>query len=189
MTSKDTRKPLLHAAVIDLLAREGLKGVTHRAVDTAAGLPQGTASYHYPRKSALLLAAAEHLEALLSADCAEMQIGFAREVSRDGLEAGLAFVGAEVLRYTDGARAHYLARLELTLAGRRDPALEGIGDRLSAATRRPIVFFLELNFNESSPAQVETCAGLIDGIMLMHATGQGPQPTAGQIRAVFRALD
>ena len=178
MTSTDNRKTAIQTAVIDLLAREGLKGVTHRAVDTAAGLPQGSTSYHYPRKPALLLAAATHLEDLLSKDCADLQVGFAQAVTQGGIAAGLAFVGAEVLRYTDGARPHYLARLELTLAARRDPALAGVGDRLSAATRRPIAFFLELNFNDTSPAQVEACTGLIDGIMLMHATGQGPRPSA-----------
>ncbi|MGB1026107.1 MAG: TetR/AcrR family transcriptional regulator, partial [Rhodospirillaceae bacterium] len=60
-------------ATISLLARAGLDGVTHRAVDAQAGLPQGSTSYYFAKKSALLMAAAEHLATLLGKDCDALQ--------------------------------------------------------------------------------------------------------------------
>lgn len=51
------RKTRLADAAIDVLGTGGVRALTHRAVDTGAGLPQGTCSYHFPSRSALLTAA------------------------------------------------------------------------------------------------------------------------------------
>jgi hypothetical protein len=59
---------------------------------------------------------------------------------------------------------------------------------LTAAARRPIEFFLKLISDGRADVPIETCAGLIDGITLMYATGQGPKPTTDQIAAVFRSI-
>lgn len=80
-----------------------------------------------------------------------------------------------------------LARLELTLAAARDDALADLSDALAAA-RRPIAFVLGLVSNGATAAPLETCVGLIDGIGLMHATGQAPEPSAEQVAAVLRLL-
>ncbi|WP_090061997.1 TetR/AcrR family transcriptional regulator [Celeribacter neptunius] len=185
---KQQRRTAILDATITQLARAGLDGVTHRAVDLAAGLPQGSTSYYFAKKAALLTAAAEHLGDLLGKDCDALQLGFAEHVARDGMEAGIAFVGEEVVSYAETAQDLYLARIELTLASARREELAGVGDMLTRAARRPIEFFLELVAKQSSPEKIDTCAGLVDGIMLMYVTGQGPKPTQDQLRAVFQAL-
>jgi len=45
------RREVILLSVIDLLASQGLEGVTHRAVDAAAGLPQGSTAYSFPRRT------------------------------------------------------------------------------------------------------------------------------------------
>ena len=187
-THKPDRRESILNVVIELLASRGLEKVTHRAVDEAAGLPQGSSTYYFPKKAALLSAAAEHLAAILEKDCDDLQVGFAERAAQQGMEAAVTYVAEEVVTYAQDSRHLFLARMELPLAAARREELAGVGERLTAAARRPIEFFLRLVSKGSGDAAIKTCAGLIDGIALMHATGQGPKPTSDQIAAVVRSV-
>ncbi|HEY1174567.1 MAG TPA: TetR family transcriptional regulator, partial [Phytomonospora sp.] len=50
----DGRRGLVADAAIALLADKGTRGLTHRAVDEQAGLPQGSTSYYFRSREALL---------------------------------------------------------------------------------------------------------------------------------------
>lgn len=56
-----TRVETLSDAAIHLIATEGLRALTHRAVDRCAGLPQGSTSYYAPTRAALLELVARRL--------------------------------------------------------------------------------------------------------------------------------
>ncbi len=186
--TKPSRKHAILSAAIDLLAMRGLEGVTHRSVDEAAGLPPGSTTYYFPKKADLLVAASTYLAELLGKDCDELQVGFAERMAKQGMDAAITYVGEEVVSYADNAKHLFLARVELTMASTRRPELAGVGKALSKAAQRPIAFFLMLLTNKQSDIPIETCAGLIDGITLMHVTGQGPLVTLEQMKAVFRAV-
>jgi hypothetical protein len=47
-----SRRALIADTAISTLARDGMRGLTHRAVDRAAGLPEGSASYHFRTRQA-----------------------------------------------------------------------------------------------------------------------------------------
>jgi DNA-binding transcriptional regulator YbjK len=64
------RKTLIADAAIDVLGRDGLRALTHRAVDTRAGLPQGTCSYHHRTRRSLLAAVLRRIADLDRADIA-----------------------------------------------------------------------------------------------------------------------
>lgn len=183
-----TRREAILEAVIELLATRGMEGVTHRAVDEVAELPKGSSSYYFPKKAALLVGASQHLAALLGKDCDELQVGFADIVAKQGMDAAIEYVGDELVTYADEKRHLFLARVELTLAAARRKELADVGTELTAAARRPIEFFFNLITDKRADAPIETCAGLIDGITLMYATGQGPKPTTQQIAAVFKSI-
>ena len=185
---KLARREVILNGVIELLATRGLEGVTHRAVDEIAGLPQGSSTYYFPKKATLLIAAAQHLAQILEKDCDELQVGFAETAAKQGLDAAVAYVARELVAYADKSRQLFLARMELTMASARREDLAGVGTELTAAARRPIEFFLKLISDGRDDVPIETCAGLIDGITLMYATGQGPKPTTDQIAAVFRSI-
>jgi DNA-binding transcriptional regulator YbjK len=111
------RRQLLDAGV-GVLAAEGLRGLTHRAVDRAAGLPEGSCSAYLRTRSALQQALAEHVSARLLADVDELADRLRSDADCDG--------GAATLDLLLGWLAEpelLLARLELTMAARRDPAL------------------------------------------------------------------
>ena len=58
-----SRRALIADAAISTLARDGMRGLTHRAVDRTAGLPEGSASYYFRTRQALLQATVERLVA------------------------------------------------------------------------------------------------------------------------------
>ena len=184
---KDRRLAILNAA-INLLAEKGFAGVTHRAADIAAGLPQGSTTYYYSKKLDLLRAAADHLADELEKGCEAIQIAFAEIVAREGLDVAVARVATELICSADLDRHLTLARIEMTLAAARDPEFADVGARLAKAAQRPIEFFVSLVADEKSNFPMETAVGLIDGIAILYATGQAPQPTADQLSAVLGAL-
>ena len=55
VVSDDRQRAILDAA-IDLLAERGARGLTHRACDALADLPEGSTSNHYRSRDALLAA-------------------------------------------------------------------------------------------------------------------------------------
>lgn len=57
-----SRRDELADAAIQVVAGRGLKGLTHRAVDTQAAVPLGTASNYYRRRQDLLDAVSRRLE-------------------------------------------------------------------------------------------------------------------------------
>jgi AcrR family transcriptional regulator len=63
-----SRRDLIADAAISTLARDGMRGLTHRAVDRTAGLPEGSASYYFRTRQALLQATVERLAELTGAD-------------------------------------------------------------------------------------------------------------------------
>ena len=185
---KQARRQIILDGALELLATRGLEGVTHRAIDEIAGLPQGSSTYYFPKKVGLLIAASERLAELLEKDCDDIQVGFAQTAARLGMDAAIAYVAQELGAYADKSRNLFLARMELTLAAARRDELAGVGVQLTTAARRPIEFFLTLISKGRADVPIETCAGLIDGITLMYATGQGPKPTTEQVAAIFRAV-
>jgi len=59
-----SRPELVADAAVTVLARDGLRGLTHRAVDGEAGLPDGSTSNCFRSRSALLQAVVARLEEL-----------------------------------------------------------------------------------------------------------------------------
>ncbi len=54
MRQNPTRRTALLDAAIDVLAREGSRGLTLRAIDKQAGVPTGTASNYFANRDELL---------------------------------------------------------------------------------------------------------------------------------------
>jgi len=54
MAKNDSRRRIIADAGLAVLAREGSRGLTHRAVDLAAGVPTGTTSNYFRSRGALI---------------------------------------------------------------------------------------------------------------------------------------
>ena len=67
-TAQRVCERLADAEVPHVLADEGARGLTHRAVDAAAGTPRGTASNYFPSRDELIAALVERIEQRLTPD-------------------------------------------------------------------------------------------------------------------------
>ncbi|MFI6292740.1 TetR/AcrR family transcriptional regulator [Nonomuraea sp. NPDC050790] len=114
------RRRALTDAAIRLLAESGVHGLTHRAVEQAADLPQGTASNYFRTREALLLAVAERVSELHLADMAEAT-RHAAPAADLGQVADL--LAESLLGAATTLRTRYLAIFELQLEAVRRPAM------------------------------------------------------------------
>ena len=120
------RRELLEAA-LHVAADEGLRGLTHRAVDRRAGLPEGTCSAYFRTREALQTGLTQYVAAKCVADVAALAEQLA------GHPAGEPGVQDTVIALTVAAfeswldeRELLLARIELTVEASRNPALAGL---------------------------------------------------------------
>lgn len=102
-------------AAIALLAAEGVKGLSHLKVDRWAGVPDGTTSFHYRTRSALLRAIAERLDEL---DFATMQ-----SAGVDGSSSASLLADLVMRAGVEPQLTRTKARYELTMQATRDPQL------------------------------------------------------------------
>ena len=114
------RRREILAAAMTVLAQQGNRGLTHRAVDRAAGLPEGSSSAYFRTRDALLGALGDFVADRLSADVAALGV---RLASCPGdHERAVTEVSRLFSRWLDQPDL-LAARLELTVAATRDPRL------------------------------------------------------------------
>ncbi|MBV2364005.1 TetR/AcrR family transcriptional regulator [Streptomonospora nanhaiensis] len=114
-------------AAVEVIADEGLRGLTHRAVDARAGLPEGSASSCFRTRLALLRAVLDRVVELDEAALAGLEFP-------PGDAAAVADALTGFLEYSLGpGRARTRARLELYLDAARRP---GLREPLAAANAR-----------------------------------------------------
>lgn len=169
----DQRRRELCDAAITLLAREGVKGVTHLKVDRKAGVPDGTTSFYFRTSAALMRAAANRIADL---DLADLSAATRPDGDSDGPSpaAGLARL---VIRSSTGARlVRSKARYELVMPSSRDA---GLAEAFSHNQQR----FFELHRNvvaalcppDTDPVLIDEKAYVlltfISGLMLALACG------------------
>lgn len=119
MTKQDRRQRIAEAA-IGVIARDGGRGLSHRAVDAALQLPVGSVSYYFRTRKALLDAAVTRL---VERDEADVRVVFEKLRKKGTIEP--AQLVRELLRTWSKAdnRVWLCARFELLMeAGRVGPA-------------------------------------------------------------------
>src|ERR1051325_886695 len=73
--ARSARMELLLGSALTVVAEQGLRGLTHRAVDREAGLPQGSCSAYLRTREAPVLAVTEYV--------AERVAGHVRELAEE----------------------------------------------------------------------------------------------------------
>lgn len=117
----EERRRTLCDAAIQLLADEGAKGLSHPKVDSFADLPNGTTSFYFRTRSALLMAAAARLAELDLVDL----MSVAEPKDHDAFEpTGASRLATMVmLSATEPRLSRTKARFELMLQANRNPEL------------------------------------------------------------------
>ena len=115
----EERRRILCDAAIQLLANEGAKGLSHPKVDSFAELPNGSTSFYFRTRSALLMAAAERVAELDLVDL--MSVAEPDPATLPDHEPRLATM--VMLSATEPRLSRTKARFELMLQANRDPEL------------------------------------------------------------------
>jgi DNA-binding transcriptional regulator YbjK len=156
------RRDRLADAAIEILARDGTRGLTHRAVDGEAGEPPGTTSRYFRSREALLIGAAERARALHFADLER-----AATLSGDPA-ARLAVIVQSGLTAN---RSRHLAALELFLESTRLPRIRETMSEIRATQ----VKLIQSVLGGDEPGAVRVTAALtglvLIGLTTPHAIG------------------
>lgn len=162
------RRTAIADAIIELLASQGPRRLTHRAVDQHLGLPEGSTSAYYRTRTSLLSAAAQRLAQL---DCDSLEDFLAQVLSRGGKPSASELIDAVVNDWTSTEAApRQLARLELQLELLRNPDLAAaLSERRSSFIGMTQIFakMLEPHIDQSAdPALIAAAVtALVDGLI------------------------
>ncbi|MCT9090917.1 TetR family transcriptional regulator [Streptomyces sp. ASQP_92] len=149
MVRNPERRTALVDAAIEVLAREGARGLTFRAVDAEAGVPAGTSSNYFSSRDDLFTQAGRHIHVRMAPDPAEVA-----EVMRPGPSRELvASLTHWVVRRMTAERTGCLAMLELRLEATRRPALRA---ELTRALRADLEANIKFHVESGLPGDADT---------------------------------
>ncbi len=183
------RIALLADAAIEVVAAHGMRGLTHRAVDIRAGVPQGSTSAYFRTRKALVEGLVQRL-----ADVDDSEITTARldhlavegPVDVERLAEGIA---ALLDHWLTVGRSRTLARFACLLEATHHPELRTIlahGDRPRAQARA----LLELAGSTDPDRDGRALVAFIDGLLFDRLAGGGvataPAPGTPESREQLR---
>jgi AcrR family transcriptional regulator len=129
MTSR--RDDLLDAA-ISVLGESGIHGLTHRAVDTAAGLPAGSTSNHFRTRDALLNAVVERFAARERANWEDIAAAVCPTTPAELAQAAVAFAHDATGPHRNLTLARYAILVEAGIHPSLRAQLTATGGRVRA---------------------------------------------------------
>lgn len=167
MVQNVERRIALVDAAIEVLARDGARGLTFRAVDAEAGVPKGTASNYFANRDDLLNQVGAHIHRKLALDPAgpEAQLPPSRELLTELMRA--------LYRLISDDRTGWLALLELRLEATRRPELQA---ELTKTLRDNLRLNVEGHHESGMPGDEMTTVLLyyaMSGLILEHLTVPG----------------
>ncbi|MFF0056969.1 TetR/AcrR family transcriptional regulator [Streptomyces microflavus] len=182
------RRDLIADAAISTVASAGLRGLTHRAVDTAAGLPAGSTSYYFRTRSALISACYLRLAALSVADVDRWQAEHGDPDPDSAAEA----LAALLHHWLTTARDRQLARFELSLEATRRPELRADLETAGLAARSRATTLLA-SLGAPRPEQAaELLVAWTDGLLYDRLAGapaaSRPAPDVTELTSVVRRM-
>jgi TetR/AcrR family transcriptional regulator, regulator of biofilm formation and stress response len=171
------RLALLDAAV-QVVARDGLDGVSYRSVAEEAGATAGLVFYHFGSRESLILEAA--MRAGRRALANAIPVG-----EDDDLDAFLD----DLPRSTERDLSDHVFQYEMAFNSRRRPEISERMAELyafySEETERALASFAP---GEVTPALAHLVFAAIDGLVLQQVVFDDPARTEGGVRALRRAL-
>ncbi|MCJ0874840.1 TetR/AcrR family transcriptional regulator [Streptomyces sp. AP-93] len=189
------RRTLIADSAIDLVATAGLRGLTHRAVDGAAGLPAGSTSYYFRTRTALIGACYARLAEL---DLGDFDGGATPSPSpspspppadRDAVAEAIA---ALLYLWLTSGRSRQLARFELSLEAARNPELATELHRAGQGSRDRAAGILAALGAARPGESAELLVAWADGLLYDRLAGalarSRPAPDPAELTAVARRM-
>lgn len=176
-----SRRSAIADAAITTLAREGMRGLTHRAVDRTAGLPEGSTSYYFRTRQALLHAVVERL--------AELDAAAVPALPSGDLDTLADQVAGLMQHWLTAGRDRHLARYELALEATRRPELRDTLVRAGAGLRAMVAQVLAAAGVPEPQARAYDLVAFLDGLLFDQIAGAGARElTTDHLRTAIRML-
>lgn len=137
MARNDERRRALADAGLAVLAREGARGLTHRAVDAEAGVPTGTASNYFRSRDQLVAGLVERIGERLTPAPDVLETLGRRQPSVDLFRDYVRDIVARLTVHRDVTLALFELRLE---AARRPEIADVMGAWLRSSFRDDVAF-------------------------------------------------
>ncbi|MBT2383123.1 TetR/AcrR family transcriptional regulator [Streptomyces sp. ISL-11] len=166
MARNPERRTALVDAAIEVLAREGARGLTFRAVDAQAGVPAGTASNYFASRDDLFTQAGSRIHVRMTPDPAQVDRAMRHAPDRELVTELMRWL----MRRMTAERTGYLALLELRLEATRRPALQA---ELNRAIRTALDANVRFHLDAGLPGDADTVLVLylaMTGLLLEHFT-------------------
>ncbi|MEU9714954.1 TetR family transcriptional regulator C-terminal domain-containing protein [Streptomyces sp. NPDC047976] len=180
----EERRTVLADAAIEVLADAGMRGLTHRAVDRAAGLPDGTTSAYFRTRAVLLTALVRRL---VARDQAELQAaGEAAPALRTPAQLVEGLDALNRRRLTGEGRRRSLARYACAVESVRDAELREILVPRDNAGSVAVRAFLASRGVADPDARTRTLLACVDGLLLDHLLN-GTTPSRDALEGLVAA--
>jgi DNA-binding transcriptional regulator YbjK len=182
------RRRELCDAGIQVLAEQGTRGLTHQQVDRTAGMPDGTTSYYYRTRAALMRGIADRV--------AEIDIANLNSLAEAPDRADSPFGGLArmVVTQSKGQGLHLnKARLELLLAATRDPELgetltEFVGQLIAMTHDAILTLRPDTKHPELLEAQSTAVMTIVGGAFVRFAVGDRTLADADYLQRLLHAV-
>ncbi|MEU6680070.1 TetR family transcriptional regulator [Streptomyces sp. NPDC046925] len=172
LSAGPTRSELIADAALSLLAERGMRGLTHRAVDEAAGLPQGSTSNHARTRLALLEAAVSRLAEREGAVLAPAELRGLPAAGPENREPVITALALALHRYLTGDhRLLLVSRYELALEATRRPELRAVYDAAGARFREPLVALMHAMGSPEPERHALSLVAWCEGLLFTCAAG------------------
>ncbi|MFE3450457.1 TetR/AcrR family transcriptional regulator [Nonomuraea sp. NPDC059194] len=174
MTRSARVTELLEAAVA-IVAADGLRGLTHRAVDSRAGVPPGSTSYYFRTRQALLQGLAELIAEHEQRDIEQAEVS-PELADAPMLRQAADLVAGVLVHWLGPARQRTRARLEIwLLAAERPEMREALGRVREHFLERSRL--LLAGTGSAAPAEnAQLVVAMIEGLTYDGVTRPVPEP-------------
>ncbi|MFE5715945.1 TetR/AcrR family transcriptional regulator [Streptomyces sp. NPDC056501] len=169
MARNPERRTALLDAAIEVLADEGARGLTFRAVDARAGVPTGTSSNYFSDRDQVLSEVADRIFVRLTPEPGAIDTAMLPEPSR----ALVVELMRWLARRMAAERTCYLGLFELRLEAARRPELQ---KRFTQVLRDDLALNIRLHVDSGMPGDADTVRVLyfaLTGLLLDHFTVPG----------------
>lgn len=161
------RRQFIARTALHVLATAGARGLTHRAVDTAAGVPAGSTSYYFRTRAALLSACLDDLVAQDHDDLDVMQ----RLLTAADAEAMSSAIADLLVQWLTTGRERHVARYELSLEALRRPALAAVLQQGGLTIRSRVADVLTVFGAHDPVRRAHWLVATLDGIVFDRLVG------------------
>ncbi|RVW09550.1 TetR family transcriptional regulator [Prescottella agglutinans] len=192
-TGADERRELVANSAIRIIARDGLRALTHRAVDQEAGIPQGSTSHHARTRLALLELVVDALaeRAIADAKHAADALSATPQSEHQLSITELAGVVAALVERLSDRRDDMKARYALILETDDVPLLQGkltTQSEVHAITREVTSSLLASAGLPNSDERIEELIALTDSLVFTRTVIHATTPLESILTAYLRGV-